>query len=40
LKANDIKAYEGISDKNLYEDFLEFKNDQIEQDEDLYDFDF
>ena len=40
LKADDIKAYEGISDKNLYEDFLEFKNDQIEQDEDLYDFDF
>ena len=40
LKADDIKAYERISDKNLYEDFLEFKNDQIEQDEDLYDFDF
>jgi hypothetical protein len=40
LKADDIKAYEGISDKNLYEDFLEFKNDQIEQDKDLYDFDF
>jgi hypothetical protein len=40
LKADDIKAYEGISDKNLYEDFLEFKNDQIEQDEDLYDFNF
>ena len=40
LKADDIKAYEGISDKNLYKDFLEFKNDQIEQDEDLYDFDF
>jgi hypothetical protein len=40
LKADDIKAYEGISDKNLYKDFLEFKNDQIEQDKDLYDFDF
>jgi|688.fasta_scaffold03317_24 hypothetical protein len=40
LKADDVKAYEGISDENLYKDFLEYKNDQIEQDEDLYDFDF
>ena len=40
FKMNDIKAYEGISEKNLYEDFLEYKNDQIEQDEDLYSYDF
>ena len=40
LKKGNIKEYEGISDKDLYEDFLEVKNDQIEQDEDLFDFDF
>jgi hypothetical protein len=40
FKMNDVKAYEGISEKNLYEDFLEYKNDQIEQDEDLYSYDF